>query len=69
MSLLCKIGLHKKKTETTYLPSIRAEVVTDFYITVFCSRCGKLLDSSHFIWNKSALEFVDEKKTLTERNI
>ncbi len=57
MSLLCRLGSHKRKARTSFYPSITAEIVTEYSVLVFCARCPMILDSHTYTWNQKTGEF------------
>ena len=51
--LLCRLGLHRKVYVDKWIPSMYAEVVTDYKSQVRCTRpgCGEVFMRSHLQWN------------------
>ena len=53
----CRLGLHRRMAREVFLPSITAEVVTEFCFTVECKDCGRILHRFRQVWNGD--DFVD----------
>lgn len=49
--LLCKIGIHDSSVIPTWIPSIKAEILTEYKFTAVCNRCNKVKILQHGIWN------------------
>jgi hypothetical protein len=49
--LLCFLGSHRWKFSATFLPSISAEIVTDYITYCQCERCGKVISHCHVVWD------------------
>ncbi len=47
-SLLCRLGIHKQKTRTSFFPSCNPLTATEYSVLVFCMRCPMILDSSTY---------------------
>jgi len=59
--LLCRIGCHfPKVVDHKFLPSMLAEIVTEFDFKTVCGSCGKVLHRRHKVWDGD--DFVDPKE-------
>ena len=58
--ILCRLGLHRTVFKATYLPSIDAEIITDFITQVKCLRCGKVIERTHSTWDGRKLIHMTE---------
>ncbi len=56
--MLCWLGIHKQKTRTSFYPSLRAKIVTEYSVLVFCARCPMILDSSTYTRDPKTGEFA-----------
>lgn len=53
MSFRCHfLGLHGKSFKATYIPSIDADVVTEYKFENICPRCGKRTVIAHEKWDE-----------------
>ena len=53
MPTLCRFGIHKKRIRVNYFPNIHAEIVTEYHIMHYCSRCGKVFEVERKVWDGS----------------
>jgi hypothetical protein len=60
--LLCKLGVHDTVFSCAYLPSIDADIVTDFIYHANCRRCGKIIERHHSRWDGKEMVDVTEEK-------
>lgn len=50
-TLACRFGLHSIRITNKWIPSIMAEIVTDFEQTHKCRRCEKVISHIHWQWD------------------
>lgn len=56
-NLLCFFGLHRWVFTSKFLPSIHAEIVTDFISHAECKHCKKI-EHNHLVWD--GVDMIDK---------
>ena len=57
MNILCRLAGHKWRYESTFIPSIEAEIVTEYKHEGTCRRCHKHEVFVHERWDPGPEEF------------
>lgn len=63
--LLCLLGLHRIAVRIKFIPSITAEVVTEYRVLTACVRCRHTAADERFVWDGEDFHLAANEKELT----
>lgn len=59
MNILCFIGIHRFYFKDKFIPSISAEIVTEYKSYLECNLCGFKKQKTHLKWDSEKSEMID----------